>query len=272
MSEPLDQPLVQLREQLREQQRAFVAHVFDTENGPLEHFALKNTGHDQFSDAQRFQIYRNNIFIGFREALSGLYPAINKLVGDEFFHHVAREYIVQHPANSGNVHAFGEAFPDFLSGFPGTENLAYLPDVARLEWAYHRVFHAQESAVLNVQELSLLDEDATERLRFQLSSSCCVLSSAYPVLKIWQMNQEGNGDLEVDLNEGGVQFVVIRSGSDVVFEPLNEAVFTFLHSLSQDRLFVDACAEALAVDSDCDVGAMLKSLIEQRLLTGFSCS
>lgn len=268
MSEPPDQ----LRDQLREQQRAFVAHVFDAENGPLEDCTLKKTGDDQFSDTQRFQIYHNNIFIGLREALSGIYPVINKLVGDEFFHHLAREYIIQHPASNGNVHAFGGAFPEFLAGFPGTENLAYLPDVARLEWAHHRVFHAPESAVLNVQELSLLDEGCTEKLRFQLSSSCCVLSSDYPVLKIWQKNQEGCEDQWVDLDEGGVQLVVRRSGSDIVFESLNEAVFTLLHSLSQGHFFVDACAEALAVDPQCDIAATLKELIERRLLAGFSCS
>lgn len=269
MNEPRD---TSPENQLREQQRSFVAQAFNDEKDSSSFPLLKNSTQPAFSDEQRFQIYRNNSVIGLREALLGIYPVIHQLVGDEFFQHVAREYAHHHPSNSGNLHAYGEMFPAFLADIPGADSLVYLPDVARLEWAYHRVFHAPEDAVINIQKLSLLDEVSQNRLRFKVSSSCCIFSSAYPVLKIWQMNQEGGESVEISLDEDGVQLVVRRLGSDVVFEPLNKALFTLLEKLSKGQLFVDVCAEVVAVDADCDVGAMLKELIERRLLTGFSCS
>ena len=276
--EPELQPELQAEHlsQLHEQQRAFISQVLGDENffpqAQALSLSLKDEEQSSFSNAQRFQLYHNNIAISFRGALAGVYPVVNKLVGDEFFHHLACEYSYRHPSRGGNLHGFGELLPTFLIDFPGVENLFYLPDVARLEWAYHRVFHAQEDAVLNIQKLTSLDEEASSRLRFKISSSCRVLSSAYPTLKIWQMNQHGSMTEEVDLDEGGVQLVVRRLGADVVFEPLNKATFTLLQSLSEGRLFVEACEEAVAADPDCDVGAMLKELIERRLLTEFSCS
>lgn len=283
--------------ELLEQQRAFIKRVFDQQgldvkgstvkggavkgstvkDGTVEGelpsmLALKQGATNRFTDTQRFQIYRNNIFIGLREALAGVYPVINKLIGDEFFQQVAREYIHRYPANHGNVHEFGAELPEFLSEFPGVEGLPYLLDVGRLEWAYHQSFHAPEAGVLNVQALAALDESASEQLRFQASHCCRLLSSNYPVLNIWQANQPGHEDEIVDLDEGGVQFVVMRRGFDVEFRPLNEAVFTLLDALSKNRLFADACAEAVVIDPDCDIGAMLNDLIAQRLLTGFSCS
>ena len=267
--------------ELREQQRAFAKRVFEGQgfdaqgaadkNHIPDVLALKHGAVGSFSDAQRFQIYHNNIFIGLRAALSGVYPVINKLVGDDFFQNVAREYIVRYPTSDGNVHEFGRAFPAFLGKFPGADDLQYLPDVARLEWAYHEIFHAQEAGVLNIQALASLDETASEHLRFHVSSSCRLLSSDYPLLKIWQANQQGSEDLAVDLDEGGVQLAVMRSGFDVVFRPLNKAVFALLDALSNNRLFADACAEAVAIDPDCDIGAILNDLIAQRLLAGFSC-
>lgn len=273
--------------ELLEQQRAFATRVLDrrvidgqdfevkdgaAENALPDVLVLKQGVTSRFTDAQRFQIYHNNIFIGLRSALSGVYPVINKLVGDEFFQQVAREYIQQQPADNGDVHAFGDRLPEFLAGFPGADGLGYLTDVARLEWAYHQTFHSPESPVLNVQALAALDESATERLRFQVSHCCRLLSSDYPVLTIWQANQEGHEGEIVDLADGGMQLVVMRSGFDVVFRPLNKVVFAFLMALSKNRLFTDACAEAVAIDPDCDIGAILNGLIEQRLLTGFSCS
>lgn len=257
---------------LREQQRAFAAHVFDDDKSSSGLRVLKGNEGSTFTDDQRFQVYHNNIFIGLREALLGIYPVINKLVGDEFFDYVSREYSHQYPSRSGNLHAFGEAFPRFLAGFPGVETLVYLPDVARLEWAYHQVFHAPESEIFNFQKLSLLDEEASSHLRFELSSSCYIFSSPYPVLKIWQANQDDADECEVDLDEGGVQLVVRRLGFDVIFESLNKEVFALLHTLSKGHLFVEACEEAVAVDPNCDVGAILKGLIEKRMLTGFSCT
>jgi hypothetical protein len=273
--------------ELLEQQRAFVKRVFDEQGSDRQDFdvkgsadkkgrpavlALKQDITNRFTDTQRFQIYRNNIFISLREALSGVYPVINKLVGDEFFQQVAREYIHRHPASDGNVHEFGAEFPGFLAEFPGAYGLAYLPDVARLEWAHHEIFHAPQAGVLNIQALASLDEAAHEHLRFQVSTSCRLLSSNYPVLHIWQANQQGHEDEVVDLDEGGMQLVVMRSGFDVVFRPLNKAVFALLDALSENRLFTDACAEAIAIDPNCDIGAILNDLIAQRLLTGFSCS
>lgn len=263
----------QMEVSLREQQRAFVAQVFDGQPLAPELPCLRQTGVESFSAAQRFQLYHNNIFIGLREALSGTYPVIHRLVGDECFQYVARQYLYRHPPRSGNVHEFGAAFGEFLQAFPGLEDWAYLADVARLEWGYHRVFHAPEAAVLDLQKLSLLDaEEATERLHFQLASDCCVLSSAYPVLSIWQANQPDSEPVEVRLDQGGVQLVIRRLGPDVVFEPLNKAVFALLQCLSDGRRFADACAAALAVEPECDVGAILKGLIDRRLLSGFSCA
>lgn len=282
--------------ELRDQQQAFVARVFGSdvlaedgvsdegrsENKCADVLALKRPVNKHFTDAQRFQIYRNNSVIGLRSALEGVYPVINRLVGDEFFQHAAREYIRQHPARDGNVHEFGDAFPAFLANFPGADALVYLPDVARLEWAYHQVFHASESTLLTMQDLATLDNVASEKLHFRVSSHCRLLFSDYPVLRICQMNQSGqeapldDESQRVSLDEGGVQLVVLRQGVDVEFRPMNKVVFSLLLAFSEGKTFVEACAAVLQHDSDIgtdiNIGEMLKDLVEQGLLSGFYVS
>ena len=42
--------------------------------------------------SRRFAIYRNNTHRALSDALSAAYPAVCQLVGNEFFHAVARDY------------------------------------------------------------------------------------------------------------------------------------------------------------------------------------
>ena len=261
-----------LREQLREQQRAFAQRVINgvadsVDGGAL---VLKKSAQNRFSDSQRLQIYRNNFVISLREALAGVYPVIHKLLGDEFFEHAAREYSQTYPSRTGNVHDFGDVFSTFLQDFPGLESLPYLPDVARLEWAYHRVFHTQETKALNIGALSTLNETQLMDLEFELSSSFCHLASEFPILHIWQSNQSGHEPEKVSLDEGGIKLVVVRHGQQIEFHPISDGVFALVKSLSRSETFLQACGEALKVESDCDVGMALQFLVEQKIVCGFS--
>ena len=259
---------------LREQQRSFAQFVVASDNEPPvpETLALKQSPAGRFRDSQRLQIYRNNFAIGLREALAGVYPVIHKLTGEAFFQHVAREYIHRHPSRTGNLHDFGDNFADFLQAFPGLAALPYLPDVARLEWAHHQVFHTAEDEVLNLSALAALDEKQTASLIFQVSNGCVWLTSDYPVLHIWQANQDGQEESTISLDEGGVQYVVLRHGQQIEFHPLSIGMFTLIDSLAKNKTFARSCEDVLEAEADCDIAAALQFLVEQKILSGFSRS
>jgi len=56
------------------------------------------------SQSRRFNIYRNNRAVSLIESLKATFPAVNKLVGDEYFSAVARSFIDEHPPQSAGVH------------------------------------------------------------------------------------------------------------------------------------------------------------------------
>lgn len=259
-----------LHKQQRDMAQFITANV-DQQSNPSR-LAIKQSDSARFSAAQRLQIYRNNFIISLREALAGVYPVVQKLVGDEFFQHLVHEYVQRYPSRTGNLHDFGDEFASFLQDFPGLEALPYLPDVARLEWAYHQVFHTSEQRVLKIGELVSLGEQQTAGLIFQISSGCIFFASDYPVLGIWQANQAGNDELTVSLDEGGDQFVVVRHGQQVEFHPLRAGVYALLESLAQNKNFAEACEHALSVDAQCDIAAALRFLVQQKIVVGFSHS
>ncbi|MBI3774831.1 MAG: putative DNA-binding domain-containing protein, partial [Gammaproteobacteria bacterium] len=182
--------------------------------------------------ARRLQVYRNNHASSLTEALRAVYPVLHRLVGDEFFMHLAVSYVNAHPSRCGNLHGFGAQVPEFVAGFPGLEVLPYVRDVASLEWSYHEVFHAADHAPLDVARLAVIAPPRYGELKFSMHPASRLLESPYPVLRIWQANQpDDGGDGVVDLHSGANRLLVIRRALDVEFELLDRGDYAFLSAL-----------------------------------------
>ena len=250
---------------LRDDQLDFARAVYD---GAM---ALENRIRaNGLTGARRLQVYRNSVFTGLTEALREIYPVINQLVGAEFFDHAARQYIERHPSRSGNVHDFGGEFPGFLATFPGADSLIYLPDVARLEWAYHRVFHAADHAPLDLSALAGVTPSDYGRLCWQFHPASRLLASEFPVLRIWQVNRDDTECMEtVDLSSGGARLLVIRRELEIELEILGAGEYALLCALADDQEFAAACEQALAIEPDFDVTTCMQWHVAHATLVGF---
>src|ERR1700752_3128513 len=114
----------------------------------------------------RLDIYRNTFASVLTTALRLSFPAVHRLVRAEFFEGAARVFIEAYPPKSACLDDYGVEFPDFLSGFERASSLAYLPDVARLEWAVNRALHAPDAEPLDARRLVALEEAERARVSF----------------------------------------------------------------------------------------------------------
>jgi len=248
---------------LREVQFAFAEAVFHGTETPLGQQIRANG----LSGARRLQIYRNNVFTSLTSALQAVYPVVERLVGEGFFRYAAHEYIRCHPSASGNLHDFGATFAEFLASFEAATTLPYLPDVARLEWYWHEVFHAAGHASLDLAVLATLSPEQYPQVRFLLHPASRLVASDYPVLRIWQVNQNDYaGDQRVDLAEGGVRVLVIRQSLEVQMQPLGAGEYALLRALAAGEALALAYKKALAVQADFDLIACLKQHVRRGTL------
>lgn len=213
-------------------------------------------------DIARFEVYRASFEANLGNALRDTYPVVHRLVGDDYFSQVARAYLRAHPSRSGDLHAFGAEFGAFLATLDSAADLPYLPDVARLEWLAHQAFHAADAQPLTLDVLAGLPSDAYGNLC--LLPSARLMHSAFPVHRIWQVNQESwAGDTVVRLEEGGVRLAVSRAGLEIVLLPL-EAEADELGRALFEHGSLDAASETMA-DAD-SLGRALHALIGAGLL------
>jgi hypothetical protein len=220
----------------------------------------------RFAPERHFQVYRNNVFESLTNALKAVYPVTERLVGEGFFRYAAASYIPLHRPESGNLHDFGEHFAGFLSGFPPARELVYLPDVARLEWAMHESFHAGVGQPMTLECLTSLPSIQYGNLKFRLSPSARLLSSAFPIFRIWQVNQpDYAGDLSINLEEGGVKLLVIRH-QEVEIMPLGEGEFSLLSVIAAGAPLAQAASAAMDAQADFDLTAALARHVQQATL------
>jgi hypothetical protein len=197
---------------------------------------------DGLRPEDRLGIYRNTHVSSLVAALRISYPAVRALVGDEFFEAAARAFIDVQPPKTAYLNAYGADFGDFLAGFEPASALAYLPDVARLEWAVNVALHAKDVPPLDAAVLaSRTDAD----FAFVPHPSVTLLRLTHPAEAIWRAVLDGNEDAltALDLSEGPV-FLAIGRGSGVTVEHLTEAEWAFSEALFSGVTLLRALKDA----------------------------
>lgn len=251
---------------LREYQLGFARAVLDASFAADFGAQVRARG---LSGARRIQVYRNNRAAGLRDALAALYPVIRRLVGDAFFAQVVSRYVKTYPSESGDIHRYGGAFSVLLAGTPGVSDHPYLPDVARLEWLYHSVFHRNRVPALDLAEIASLPDSVYDRLQFRLQPAAQLYASRYPVLQIWQANQEdANGEQTIRLDAGETLLLVRRDTAGVVFQPLTPGEYVLLEQLAAAATLTDAFERAREVEPQFDLGTALAQHVLHATLTG----
>ena len=99
---------------------------------------------DGLAPEARLEIYRHHVLTTLTSALEATFPVVCRLVDRRFFAYAADRYLRAHPPTGPCLFEYGDSFPDFLAAFPPCRDLAYLPDVARLEWAMNAALHAAD--------------------------------------------------------------------------------------------------------------------------------
>src|SRR5262249_19551793 len=121
--------------------------------------------------AERLALYRRNMRATQHDALAATYPVVRRLVGDAFFRVLVLDYLRTRPSRSGNLDELGGELPAFVAAYAPAADLAYLGDVARLEWACHESALAAEAPAWDAAALARLPEGEQGAVRLRLHPS-----------------------------------------------------------------------------------------------------
>jgi hypothetical protein len=88
---------------LKQLQRDFYQDVLASESVSENYL---NNGN--FTPQDLIQIYRNQYFLSLSESLAKSYSCVKRLVGEDFFNKIAKDFIITHPSKTGNIIDYGD--------------------------------------------------------------------------------------------------------------------------------------------------------------------
>jgi hypothetical protein len=216
-------------------------------------------GREAVPDARRFAVYRNNIAVSLIGVLESRYPVTRRLVGEEFFRAMARTFAAHNRPRSPVILHYGTDFPDFVANFEPARELAYLPDVARIENAWVEAYHCAEEEALTVAALAAFDPAMIGDLRLAFHPAAKLLRSDHPAASIWAGHQ-GEGAAKPPGQWRSEETLVTRPDAEVRVRILPVGGYSFADALQSGATLGEAHA-AMDIDGF-DPGAHLIGLVE----------
>ena len=210
---------------------------------------------------KRYAVYRNNVTVGLISALEANFPAIKRLVGDEFFSAMARVFARENPPKSRIMAEYGASFPDFLESFDPLSAYPYIADVARLERLWLDSFHEGDATPLQGAALAAIAPEALFEARFSIHPAARLFSSPFAAVSIMSANRAQGDVPQIDPStpECGL---VTRPHLGVTVRHIPVSTHAFLTALAGGAALDEGIETALALDPSFDLAANIQLFLE----------
>ncbi len=242
---------------LRDVQASFVAAILSTGASPER--LVPNYISCASNDA--VDRHRKGFFSGLSKILACHFPAVQRIIGSGMFSSVAREYIRSQMPTSPVMSQYGESFPCFLNQCSAVPDRSCLSDVAQLEWACLRTYHACDAHAVLPIELAQLPRSTLDGSLISLNPTARIICSPYPIVSIWKA-------VIFDAHTGvrprtaaSECALVVRPALEVRVVPLSIGDQSFLRALRAGLSFCEASNYASAREGGFNCSKSFASLL-----------
>lgn len=212
-----------------------------------------------------FAVYRNTVMKACIDALAANFPAVERLVGADWFRSAAARYAQAEPPRDGRLLCYGAGFPGFLAqqvaALGPAADLPYLADVARLDRAWTEAHAAADAEPLDPARLAALPPErlAATVLRLHPAARWC-WSEDTPAFALWQQQRApGTDGQPIDWRgDGGL---LTRPAGQVRWQAIDRAQADFLQACADGLALASAAEAVLQRHPATDIAALLHALL-----------
>jgi hypothetical protein len=202
------------------------------------------------------------------DILVACFPIIRRLVGDESFRAMAYRFVASEPPRSSSLLGYGETFPRFLRSLGKSASIEYVADIAELELARGKAYHAPAALPVDAQAVAAAWVERRGDVRVVLHPSAFLVASRFPIVTIWSNNQSEGEPATID-RWRAESALVARPFHEVEVRRLPRGGHAFLSALVEGHTIAMAIEAGRSVTPDFDIAANLDSFSEANIVVGF---
>lgn len=221
---------------------------------------------------RRLSVYRNTLAKGCADALAAQFPSVLRVVGEAWLGDAAVCFARAHPPSRASLADYGEAFPDWLTGFPPAAELPYLPGLARIDWARRTALFAEDGPALSAADMARLEPDDYARVGAALHPSAQLLWFEDGVPALWAALQAQTPPDEAELAPEPGGLLLVRPHLAVEHRLLGRGAYAFLDACRIGRSLAEAGAAALAAEPGLALAAAFSDLISLGAFAGVTAT
>lgn len=135
----------------------------------------------RLAPADTWQIYRRNYLESHISALQDTYSMVYGLVGHDYFRQLAQSFVLKNDSVSGDLNDYGDQFSNHIAQSQ-LADLPYLPDVARVDWAWFTVFREARTPDNWLEQLLQLPQHSWTDIK--IIPMAQLVESNYPIVDI----------------------------------------------------------------------------------------
>ncbi|WP_139112493.1 DNA-binding domain-containing protein [Hoeflea olei] len=215
---------------------------------------------------RRFAVYRNTVTVTRIDALAAIFPAIERLVGQEAFRSLARLHLVEEPPASPVLFEYGAGFAALLERTEPLRPYPYLADVARLERAWLDAVHAEDALPLDPTALGAIPQERLNDVIFTAHPATRIVESRFAAVSIFSASR-GHRPLDGIRPQEPEDGLVTRPGHTVEVRRLAPGAAPFLKALIRGETLAAAASHTLASHPGFALPAALSVLLEAGVFT-----
>jgi hypothetical protein len=223
------------------------------------------------NDERRYAVYKNNVTVSLIRALESNFPAIVRLIGEEYFAALARLFVEHHPPKTRILSQYGATFPEFLNTFEPLADYPYLGDVAQLEQNWREAFHEADAVPIAMEVLAKVPPEQIAALTFKVHPATRILQSNYAAGSIFSTNRSNIEAAPFD--PATSEFILItRPHFECFLRILSPAQGIFVAGLINGKTLASALERVPPTDDGFDLAGNISGILEAGAFCDFGVS
>jgi hypothetical protein len=189
------------------------------------------------ANEERLSIYAEAYFARILETLTADFSLVGQSIGEAAFTKLIADYLKQHPSAETNIGEVGRHLPSFLTEHEFSQDIQFLPELARLEWLAIESFYANDVPAMELSALAQISAEAWAEARFELDPSVFLCESPWPVHELWIATA-------MHALEPKKSFILgYRLTGTVQVESIEKTPFKILTAMKRGKNLTEICTE-----------------------------